>query len=69
LVVTPASTSATENVIIRLRGKFRVNAAGTIIPRVQLSAATGVAATMLAGSFFKATPIGLDTVAYIGNAS
>lgn len=67
LVVTAASTSATENVTIGLTGIMRVNAGGTVIPQVQLSAATGTAATMLANSYFKLYPIGSNTVATVGN--
>jgi hypothetical protein len=67
VVVTAASTSATENVVITLRGTMRVNGAGTVIPQVQLSAATGTAASMLTNSFFRLWPIGVNTVAAVGN--
>ncbi len=69
LVVTSASVSATENVIIKARGVIRINAAGTLIPQIKASAATGVAAIIKANSFFRMTPIGSDTVASIGNWS
>lgn len=66
LVATAASTSATENVILSLRGTLRINAGGTFIPQVQLSAATGVAATMKRGSWFRLTPFGANTATYLG---
>lgn len=69
LVVTPASTSATENVMVRARGIVRINGGGTLIPQIQASAATGVAPTMKANSFFRMTPIGSNTVASLGNWS
>lgn len=66
LVVTAASTSATEHVQIRLRGIVRINATGTLIPQVKLSAATTGASKMLRGSFFRMTPVGADTSASLG---
>lgn len=69
LVITPASTSATENVLVRARGIIRINGAGTLIPQIQASAATGTAPTMKANSFFRMTPIGSNTVASLGNWS
>lgn len=53
VVVTAASTSATEFVTVMLYGYVSVNAAGTFIPQVKLSAATGVAANVLPGSYFR----------------
>ena len=67
--VTAASVSATENVQIRYRGRVAINAAGTLIPQLQLSAATGVAATMLAGSYVRMWPIGAGAVVSVGNWS
>lgn len=71
--VTAASTSATEFVIIRLRGIIRVNAAGTITPQIQASAQPGATGTpgvtVLAGSFFRCWPVGSNTVASVGNWS
>ena len=67
--VTAASTSATESVQIRYRGRIAINAAGTLIPQLQLSAATGTAATMLAGSYVRMWPIGAGAVVSVGNWS
>lgn len=53
VVVTAASTSATEFVTVFIKGYVSINAAGTFIPQVKLSAATGTAATMLVGSYFR----------------
>lgn len=69
VAVTASSTSATENVVITLRGFMRMNAGGTVIPQVQLSAATGVAATMKANSYFRLWPAGANVVTTIGNWS
>lgn len=69
LVATAASTSATENVLLSLRGTLRINAGGTFIPQVKLSAATGVAATMKRGSWIRLTPFGSNTATNLGNWS
>lgn len=66
LVVTSASTSATEQVVLRGRGAVRINAGGTFIPQIQLSAATGVAALMKAGSYISLTPFGANTATNLG---
>jgi hypothetical protein len=71
--VTAASTSATEFVTIYLRGVIRMNAGGTVTPQIQASAQPGLSGTpgvtVLAGSFFRAWPIGSNTVASVGNWS
>lgn len=64
--LTAANTSATENLIIKLRGLIRVSAAGTIIPQLQYSAAPGGAPTIKANSFFRMTALGSDTRAAVG---
>lgn len=69
LVITPASTSATQYVIVVLRGIMRVNGAGTVIPQVKLSAATSGASKMLRNSHFRCWPIGTNSVATVGNWS
>lgn len=66
LVVTAASTSATENLIITERGIIRINGAGTLIPQVKASAATTGTAKTLANSYFKMSPFGADTSASLG---
>jgi len=53
VVCTAASTSATEQVSIEGTGVIVCNAAGTLIPQVKLSAATGGTEVMKAGSFFR----------------
>lgn len=52
-----ASTSATEQVILQVRGIIRVNAGGTLIPQFKYSVAPGGTPTVKAGSFFRAYPI------------
>jgi len=68
-VVTAASTDATENITVTIRGIVRTNAAGTFAPQIQYSTAPGGAPTILANSFFKLTPIGNNTVTTVGNWS
>ena len=68
-VVTAASTDATENITVIIRGIVRTNTAGTFAPQIQYSAAPGGVPTILANSFFKLTPIGNNTVATVGNWS
>lgn len=66
VAVTAANTVATENVVIKLKGFMRINAAGTIIPQVKLSAAPVGTEKMLANSFFRCWPIGSNTVTTVG---
>lgn len=69
LVMTAASTSATENVLLSIRGTLRINAGGTFIPQIKLSAATTGASKMLRGSWIRLTPFGTDTATNLGNWS
>ncbi len=66
LVLTAASTSATENVIMQYRGVIRINGAGTLIPQIKASAATTGTAKVLANSHFRMYPIGADSTAFLG---
>jgi hypothetical protein len=67
--VTAASTTATENITVTIRGVVRTNTAGSFTPQIKYSAAPGGAPTILANSYLKLTPIGTDTVASVGNWS
>lgn len=69
LVVTAASVSATENVLLDIKGTLRINAGGTFIPQVKLSAATTGTELMKRGSFLKLTPFGTNTAVTLGNWS
>ncbi len=69
LVLTAASVSATENVIMTYRGTIRINAAGTLIPQIKASAATTGTAKVLANSYFRMWPYGSDTSNSLGNWS
>jgi hypothetical protein len=69
LVMTAASTSATENVLISIRGTLRINAGGTFIPQVVMSAAPGGISKMLRGSYIRLTPLGSDSATSLGNWS
>lgn len=67
--VTAASTATNENITVTLRGIIRTNAAGTITPQIQYSAAPGGAPTVLANSYLRLIPIGTNSVASVGNWS
>lgn len=66
LVGTAASTSATENVILKGSGVIRINGAGTLIPQIKPSAATTGTAKTLANSYFRMAPFGSDTAGFLG---
>lgn len=67
--VTAASTSATENVMIRISGRININAAGTLIPQVKASAQPNGTEKILAGSYIALWPIGSNTATSVGNWS
>lgn len=69
VVVTAASTSATENITVVLKGIVRTNAAGTFTPQIQYSSAPGGAPTILKNSYFRVVPLGTSSVASVGNWS
>lgn len=68
-VITGISTDTTENHIWDIKGIFRINGAGTIIPQFKYSAAPGGAPTVKANTFFRCRPIGSNTVLSVGNWS
>lgn len=67
--VTAASTSATENVSIRVFGRININGAGTLIPQIKASAQPNGTEKVLAGSYIALWPIGTNTAASVGNWS
>jgi hypothetical protein len=67
--VTAASTSATENVVIRISGRININAGGTLIPQIKASAQPTGTEKMLAGSYIALWPIGSNTATNVGNWS
>ncbi len=69
VVVTAASTSATENITVLLKGMIRTNGAGTVIPQIQYSAAPGGAPTIVKNSYFRLVPVGNSSVVSVGNWS
>ena len=69
LTVTASSTSATENITVLLKGMIRTNAAGTLIPQIQFSAAPGGAPTIVRNSYFRLIPVGNSSVTTVGNWS
>lgn len=73
IVITGASTSATENVVASTRGIITTNAAGTFIPQILASARPGASGTpgvtAQAGSYFRIFPIGAAAGIVIGNWS
>jgi len=66
LVLTAASTSATEFSVMSYRGIIRINGAGTVIPQIKASAATTGTAKTLANSYFRMVPFGADTTPFLG---
>lgn len=65
IIVSLASTIA-QSKTLRFDGIFVVNAAGTIIPQFQYSAAPGGAPTIERGSWMRFTPLGNASAAVIG---
>lgn len=63
VTLTAANTSATENLLIRLIGIMRINAAGTVSPMFQYSAAPGGGPTIQADGFFRMRKLGTNTFA------
>jgi len=66
LVVTAASSSATENLVITLKGIMRTSAATDVTPQFQYSAAPGGAPTVLTNSYIKFIPLGTSSMASVG---
>ena len=66
-VVTGASTSATENITVVLRGVIKTNATGTLTPQIQYSAAPGGAPTVLTNSYIKLVPVGTSGMVSVGS--
>lgn len=69
VAVTAASTSATENITVLIRGVVKTNSGGTFTPQIQYSAAPGGAPTVLTNSYFRVIPVGTSSVTYVGNWS
>lgn len=67
--VTAANTSATEQIVGKLRGTIRVTGAGTLIPQLTYSAAPGGAPTIKKDSTFRLWPVGTSSVAAVGKWS
>ena len=67
VIVTAASTSASENITVVIRGIVRTNAATTFTPQIQYSSAPGGAPTILTNSYIRLTPIGTNAVTFVGN--
>lgn len=71
IVVTAASTSATENVTIQFTGYLKVNAGGTLTPQMQASARPGASGTpgvtIKKGSFFRLWQ--MSGAGFVGNWS
>lgn len=67
--IKAASTSGTEQIMCFVKGVVRTNAAGTLIPQFQYSAAPGGAPTVLAGTFFRLKPVGIGSLVESGSWS
>jgi hypothetical protein len=62
-----ASTSATEDIDVEVRGVVRINAAGTFIPQFQYNTnAPGGTPTIKRNTFFRMWPVGDNTIASVG---
>jgi hypothetical protein len=66
-VCTAASISATENLVISVKGILRTNASTTVTPQIQFSSAPGGAPTFVKNSYIKFTPLGTSAVTTVGN--
>jgi len=73
IVVTGASTSATENLTVMVRGNIITSTAGTLIPQILASARPGQTGTpgvtAKAGSFFRIWPVGAAASIVVGTWS
>ncbi len=67
VVLTAANTSATENLMILLRGHFRVNGVGTIIPQFQYSVAPGGTPILKRNTFFRMRKLGTNAMTSVGS--
>ena len=61
IVITPAITTA-QNAMYQFKGTCRINAGGTLNPSITFSADPTGISTILAGAWFKMTPIGGNSV-------
>ena len=61
-IVTAATGTAASAIV---KGIFRINGAGTIIPSIQLTTAS--AAVIGVNTWFKCYPVGTNTVISVGN--
>jgi hypothetical protein len=69
LTVKASSSSASEQVIIRVHGIVRFSSAGTFIPRFVFSSAPGGAPTIQYGTYFRMVPVGDNAVVSAGTWS
>jgi hypothetical protein len=68
-VVKAASTSATEQIAVWVRGTVRVTTGGTFIPQFKYSAAPGGAPSVLKNTYFRLIPLGSASYASQGTWS
>ena len=64
--LTTANTSATECVIVKIKGTLRTTNAGAFTPQFQYSAAPGGAPTIASGTYFQCRRIGVNTAVSAG---
>lgn len=62
VVQVSAALASASHHTVQIMGIIRVANAGTIIPQYQWSAAPGVAGVTLRGSWFRLTPMGVNTI-------
>jgi hypothetical protein len=67
VAVTAANTDTNENITVVIRGIVRTNSATTFTPQIKYDSAPGGVPTILTNSYIRLTPIGTNTVTYVGN--
>lgn len=61
------ATSTATRTTIRIKGLIRTNAASTVTPGIQFSADPTGTCEVAPGSYFRIWPVGINTVAAVGN--
>jgi hypothetical protein len=63
---TVLAASAATQCRVKLEGELEVNAAGTLIPQVAFSGATGSTPTVAVGTWFEIWPLGINPITKSG---
>lgn len=65
-VTSAAPGGAATNFVVQISGIVRVNLGGTLTPQMAFTGTPGSAPSVLAGSYFRLTPLGTSSVTSIG---